>query len=356
MNRAAAWTAAAAGLVLLCGCDEQTAGVGPSPGPVAREEVAQPRKDASADKAKTAIDAVRLASQADAGADGLPAGDLFDGSGAGQGKVSGTAGGLGATSGNGGGKTSNVKFTAQAKHKLVGEPPKPGQKLPQVSLPEASPEGNVKGAGPVMAAFDAFQRRTYATLTPLFSRLAWGAKKSTAPNTAIRPSHVTVHHTAGHLPKDLQRSLLQMRNIQAFHQDERRWGDIGYHFVLDGEGRVFEGRHADIMGAHAGGANTDNIGISLMGDYDKDAVSDGQKTSLRRLITFLALRYRSDPSVQGFINPHKHYNNTGCPGKNALAFLAELRREVIGDTKALVSGGKPQDASASFVPLAIIQA
>ena len=45
------------------------------------------------------------------------------------------------------------------------------------------------------------------------------------------------------------------RNPDLHMGPERGWADIGYHFVIDGSGRVFEGRHADVLGAHAGGAN-----------------------------------------------------------------------------------------------------
>src|SRR5206468_2171048 len=102
--------------------------------------------------------------------------------------------------------------------------------------------------------------------------------------------------TDGHPRTQLSDSIEEVRGIQAFHQGpERGWADIGYHFVIDGAGRVFEGRHADVLGAHAGGANMDNIGIAMMGDYNRDQLSADQKTALRRLITFLALRYRVDP-------------------------------------------------------------
>ena len=90
-----------------------------------------------------------------------------------------------------------------------------------------------------------------------------------------------------------------------------------------------------------------------MGDYNRDKLSEGQKTTLTRLITFLALRYRTDPKQKGFIQPHMHYSNTDCPGKNVVGFLDELRRQVDGETQTLVSGGRPDDASSSFVPLAL---
>jgi len=237
-----------------------------------------------------------------------------------------------------------------------GAPPSPDGRLPAVALPKADPTAGARGGGPVLQAFDAFQRKTYETALPVLSRLAWGARAMRGAATPMHPSHVTVHHTDGHPRTNLSDSIEDVRGIQAFHQGpERGWADIGYHFVIDGSGRVFEGRHADVLGAHAGGANEDNIGIALMGDYNRDQLSDGQKTSLRRLITFLALRYRADPKQKGFIQPHMHYSNTDCPGKNVVAFLDTLRSEVDGDARTLTSGGAPNGASSSFVPLALLQ-
>jgi hypothetical protein len=259
--------------------------------------------------------------------------------------------------------------------------------LPEVPLPDpslAKGDKNVRGGGPVIVAFDAFMRTVYSAYDKAYSRAAWGAAPSTAGEGKHKPSRVTIHHTAGaKQTMTVAETLAAVKNTQAFHQaapewveqDQnskpkgswdkswvstkgkkvnvggRGWGDIGYHFLVDGGGNVIEGRPADVMGAHVWGSNRNNIGISNIGNYDKDQLTEAQKTSLKRLIAFLALRYRTDPKQKGFIQGHHHFedSSTGCPGKNLDAFLPELRLLVEQDTLDIVAKGDK-----SFTPLVIV--
>ena len=68
-----------------------------------------------------------------------------------------------------------------------------------------------------------------------------------------------------------------MRSIYAYHTQTRGWGDIGYNFIVDKFGRIFEGRYggltSTVIGAHAGGFNTDTFGVSMLGNYDRGRTS-----------------------------------------------------------------------------------
>ena len=59
----------------------------------------------------------------------------------------------------------------------------------------------------------------------------------------------------------------RIRSIQAYHMDTRGWCDIGYHFLVAGDGQVFEGRPYALLGAHTGGQNSGNIGVSFIGCF-----------------------------------------------------------------------------------------
>ena len=245
----------------------------------------------------------------------------------------------------------------------ITDTPRPGT-LPDVDLPDADP--GAAGGGPVLRAFDAFQKRSYDAVVAVLSRQAWGAGPRSGAPTAHRPGRVTVHHTSGHPQTGLSQGISAMRGIQSFHQNGRGWADIGYHFVLDSEGRIYEGRPADTVGAHAGGANTGNIGIALMGDYnDKPSrkcrschaiLNEQQKSSLRRLVTFLALHYRTDPRQNGFVLGHTQHpgNDTDCPGQQILRFLAILQEQVSAETLKLVARYRP--GASGFQPLAVVDA
>jgi hypothetical protein len=120
------------------------------------------------------------------------------------------------------------------------------------------------------------------------------------------------------------------------------------------------------LGTHVKNGNGGNVGISMIGDYNRDPLTDAQKESLKRLVTFLALKYRIDPRQKGFLEPHRHFrqgedNDTDCPGKNVIAYLPLLRDQIkertFSDMAALgsvmpVGAGGP---AADFQPLVVTE-
>lgn len=218
-----------------------------------------------------------------------------------------------------------------------------------VSLPDA-----IAGKGSVLAQFEAFTEACFRDPSSVLSRAGWGAAKRRGSPVAMAPTHVTVHHTQGPQTMDAATTAQVVRNIQHFHMantdGKHGWDDIGYHFLIDGAGRVVEGRPAETLGAHAGGANDQNIGISMMGDFNKVRPTDAQVESLTRLISFLALKYGQNPSRAGFLEPHRHYDQTDCPGHNMMAILDALRQRVnaqTGELQARLGNAKPGE----FVPV-----
>lgn len=64
-----------------------------------------------------------------------------------------------------------------------------------------------------------------------------------------------------------------VRSIQNFHLDERKWADIGYHFLVGENGKVYEGRGWDRQGAHAPGFNNDAYGKILVLSFRSNIIS-----------------------------------------------------------------------------------
>ncbi|MCB9831064.1 MAG: N-acetylmuramoyl-L-alanine amidase [Planctomycetes bacterium] len=167
----------------------------------------------------------------------------------------------------------------------------------------------------------------------IIARERWGARpvrNSGNPEPMEKPWRITVHHSAEpeRPPTDLAASVAQMQRFQGFHQDDRGWADIGYHYVIDGAGRIFEGREIGLQGAHAGTRelNRGNIGVCLMGDFSRLEPTAEQKKALRRLLSWLCESRRIHPR---FIVGHRAgmkdiAKDTICPGARLEAFLARL--------------------------------
>ena len=181
------------------------------------------------------------------------------------------------------------------------------------------------------------------TAPHLRRRAEWGAQPFRGTPIALnRPSYdyMTLHHTAGFSAGTLVEGLDQVRRIQDFHQNGRGWSDIGYQFLMDQEGRLYQGRPflneaapfdqgpPLAHGAHAGGANTGNIGISLMGCYHPpegsnclDQMTEPAVDSLIATFGFLSERYGVSPkNMRG----HRDFGNTACPGDNNYRMLPGL--------------------------------
>ena len=220
--------------------------------------------------------------------------------------------------------------------------------------------GTAREAGQTLLGFAKFQiEQKFASVAPIMSRLGWRAAPRHGANEAHTPYRVTVHHTQGERPMNEAATAAQVKGIQRYHMVGRgqegkdNFHDIGYHFLIAGDGRVVEGRRAEYLGAHAGGANTGNIGVAMMGDFNKLKPTNAQIESLTRLVTFLAVKYKRDPAAKGFLEPHQHYTNTDCPGKNMMAILDALRRK-IDNEKDIIMAGDTLGKMEGFVPLAVI--
>ncbi|MFJ3671060.1 peptidoglycan recognition family protein [Streptomyces sp. NPDC090106] len=193
----------------------------------------------------------------------------------------------------------------------------------------------------------------------LVRRADWGAdeaKRLTAtgqessPTRFSRVQAITVHHTA--TPSDDPDPAATVRAIYEQHAVSNDWGDIGYHFLIDRQGAVYEGRfsgkdgipahNADnevVTAFHTFGFNPGNIGIALLGDFAKEEPSQPMRDSLVRLTASLAARHGLDPLAKvTYLSPtsgkstegpalggHRDWTSTECPGSNTYLDLPEVR-------------------------------
>ena len=157
----------------------------------------------------------------------------------------------------------------------------------------------------------AFLGRNKTPLLSIVTREEWGARPPKETLAEMRyeggPDRflnwIVVHHTAYDAsgPRAVQdEHMLPQGNGPGKHPFGRNWDDVGYHFLVDQEGRVYAGRELEYMGAHVGGgdksdrrlhANFGAIGIALLGDFREREPSLGQVTALEELLAYLRYRY-----------------------------------------------------------------
>ncbi len=115
------------------------------------------------------------------------------------------------------------------------------------------------------------------------------------------------------------------REIQRLHQQQRGFADVGYHFMIDAAGAIFEGRPINVRGAHVAGHNTGAVGACLLGNFERTAPTPAQLASLSELAVALCAAF-------GITHLAGHRDmpaqNTLCPGANLWPQLPALAAQL----------------------------
>lgn len=145
------------------------------------------------------------------------------------------------------------------------------------------------------------------------------------------PKRLTVHHSAMYFRDTKQAACAaQVWRIQKDHMENRGYGDIGYHFLIDPSGRIWEGREMRWQGAHVGDVNNvQNIGVCVLGNFLRGREGQGptaaQVEAMQRLVTSLMRRHRFGPDS---IHCHSDFKATECPGPLMEPVVAQLVRSL----------------------------
>ncbi len=146
-------------------------------------------------------------------------------------------------------------------------------------------------------------------------RSAWNAQTPSQNRAPHTPNRITVHHTV--TANNASNGAQQVRNVQNIHMNQG-WSDIGYHYLISWDGTIYAGNPKNRIGAHAGGDNTGNLGIALLGTFHQNtAPSDAQIDSLTTMLRHLSDEFGIDlqrSNVQG----HGEWpsQSTICPGQH----------------------------------------
>lgn len=120
----------------------------------------------------------------------------------------------------------------------------------------------------------------------IVTRAQWGARFANTAQLPIRPApFAVIHHTAGAACTTQAACSQQMRNIQSFHMDSNGWADIGYNFLVGGDGVVYEGRGWGRQGAHAPGYNNQSVGIAFIGTFSNGLPTLAARNAAQQLIS-----------------------------------------------------------------------
>ena len=165
-----------------------------------------------------------------------------------------------------------------------------------------------------------------ASSLPLVRRAAWADRR---PNTGrLRVagyfSRITIHHSGARVLRATERGRVvqALNEILAAHQ-RIRYGDLGYHLAIDCAGRVWEGRSLSYEGAHVSGENPGNIGVMLLGNFEKQKPSSPQLDTLATLVGLLRKQF-DIPARR--VYGHRDIGSSVCPGRYLYPFVVSLKR------------------------------
>ncbi|MBC3762873.1 peptidoglycan recognition protein family protein [Quadrisphaera oryzae] len=227
---------------------------------------------------------------------------------------------------------------------------------PKTSVTTADGLARSAGSSPAATA-----RADTRAMPGVITRAQWGADESmrlkncSAPTYTGTPKVALVHHTAGSNSYSAADSAAIVRGIYYEHTQVQGWCDIGYNFLVDKYGQVFEGRYGGmdkaVLGAHTGGFNTDTFGVSMLGNFETATPTSAGMDALARVIAWKFAISHTDPTgtatltsaglsgsniryqagaqvTVSTISGHRDLNATACPGANLYSQLPSLRTRV----------------------------
>ena len=238
----------------------------------------------------------------------------------------------------------------------VDQGPLPGLQLYAIHSAGSSPESR--------SSWGVAQAVANPTQPSIITRAGWGADESwrnQAPGCQSDPSpqyapavrNAIVHHTDNANDYGPADSAALLRAIYYFHVFVNGWCDIGYNFLIDRYGQVFEGRYGGItsavIGAHAGGWNEGSTGVALLGEFVDAQVPQPMYDALVSLLAwklgyhgiqptgqrpvvggdFAESLYPAGTAVDVWtITGHRDLDATDCPGDLAYGLIGDLRLDV----------------------------
>ena len=200
-------------------------------------------------------------------------------------------------------------------------------KMSLLALPSVMALDGISMAAALKRPLPALDLDFISSKIPLMRRSEWTKIK---PKTWLLRegggyNRLTIHHAGVAVNKHTIKNAVinDLQNILTGHLN-REYADIAYHFVVDYFGNVWEGRSLAYEGAHVANQNKHNIGVMLLGNFDKQNPSVGQLQATERLSSLLSEEYGIK---RHRIYGHSDLGASSCPGKALYAHVKNLRKQ-----------------------------
>ena len=198
-------------------------------------------------------------------------------------------------------------------------------RLPDPDLPAVG-----SGGGRTSLAFEPAAKATSGTPGTI-ARVRWagGTPNVRGMNAQSSLKYITIHHDG--LPQPLASdgfgpSKARLELIRTVHVRDRRWADIGYHYAIDRNGRIWDCRPLKYEGAHVKSHNPGNIGILVLGNFDLEKPTSLQLRSLCTQVNALCLSH-GIKKTNAAVRTHREWASasTACPGRYLQPKFSSLR-------------------------------
>lgn len=185
-----------------------------------------------------------------------------------------------------------------------------------------------------------FKTNKTVTVNDAYKPLRWPQIYSPTIHTLV------VHHTASLNSTDTRTGWERMQALYAYHANNRGWGDVGYNYIIDADGQIYEGRAGGdyVVGGHAYCNNVGTMGIALMGNFNSEKPTTLQTKSLQWLLIQVSEKYNINlknnvqyhGKSQTAIIGHRDVTQTACPGDTLYSGLSQIRTNVARGTFSTV--------------------
>ncbi|HMK91381.1 MAG TPA: FlgD immunoglobulin-like domain containing protein, partial [Thermoleophilia bacterium] len=234
-------------------------------------------------------------------------------------------------------------------------------------------DGAAGDTATVAAGSPAVARLGMPVRPAIVTRAQWGAVESYRSDGPYygEVRCAFVHHTVNVNGYTRKQAPALVRGIYYYHTHVNGWSDIGYNFLVDRFGRIYEGRYGGmthaVIGAQVLGFNSWSTGVSVIGTYSKTRPSAAALAALEGLLAWKLDIHHVDPLAAAkilcstgekyragqwvtvpVILGHRDVNYTECPGNALYALLPTIRKAVaaIGNPKIFA----PRVTPAPFSP------